>query len=58
MLGKNYGPYSWIEFKYLRGVEPLQGDSSLLTTTSPVILEIHFIDLGRMKDLVNLGGTY
>ena len=38
-------------------LEPLRGGSLLFTTKSPEISGTHFIDLGRMKDWVDLGAT-
>ena len=35
-------------------LEPLRGGSSLFTTKFPEISGTHFIDLGRMKGLVDL----
>ena len=38
-------------------LEPLQEGSLLFTTKFPEIPGAHFIDLGRMKDWVDLGAT-
>ena len=38
-------------------LEPLRGGSLLFTIKFPEILGTHFIDLGRIKDLVELGAT-
>ena len=38
-------------------LEPLRGDSLLFTTKSPEIPGTHFIDLGRMKGLVEFAAT-
>ena len=38
-------------------LEPLRGGSSLFTTKLPEIPGTRFIDLGRMKGLVDLGAT-
>ena len=37
-------------FNCIMVTEPLQGDNLLFTNMSPEIPDIHFIDLGRMKD--------
>ena len=34
---------------WLKAVEPLQGDSLLLTTKSPGVPGPHLIDIGRLK---------
>ena len=44
-------------FNCLRATEPLQGHSLLLTTTFPEIPHTHWIDLGRIKDEVDLRAT-
>ena len=44
-------------FNCLRAAEPLQGHSLLLTTTFPEIHHTHSIDLGRIKDEVDLRAT-
>ena len=51
--------YGWdwtILRRQLRGdsYQPLRGESLLLTTTTPEDHGIHFINLGKMKDWVNL----
>ena len=51
---KLYGPFLWTGVKCPKATEPLRGDSFLLTTKSPGVLETRFIDLGRMKDSVDL----
>ena len=38
-------------------LEPLRGGSLLFTTKFPEIRGTHFIDLRRMKGLVDLGAT-
>ena len=38
-------------------LEPLRGGSLLFTTKFPEIPGAHFIDLGRMKGLVDLAST-
>ena len=38
-------------------LEPLRGGSLLFTIKFPEIPGTHFIDLGRMKDFVELGVT-
>ena len=38
-------------------LEPLRGGSLLFTTKFPEIPGTHFIDLGRIKGLVNLGAN-
>ena len=38
-------------------LKPLRGGSLLFTTKFPEIPGTHFIDLGRMKDWVDLGAT-
>ena len=38
-------------------LEPLHGDSLLLTTKFPGNPGTHFIDLGMMKSIVDLGAT-
>ena len=38
-------------------LEPLRGGSLLFTTQFPEIPGTHFIDLGKMKGLVDLGAT-
>ena len=39
-------------------LKPLPGGTLLLATKSPRIPRTHFIDLGRMKDRVDLGATH
>ena len=39
-------------------LEPLRGGSLLFTTKFSEIPCTHFINLGRMKDLVDLGATH
>ena len=41
----------------LKGTKPLQGDSLLFTTQSLGVPGTHLIDLGRVKDWVNLTAT-
>lgn len=43
-------PIYWIRFNCLKNLEPLRGESLLLTTTTPEDHGIHFINLGKMKD--------
>ena len=59
MLKKNF--FLW-PFFYGWGstasrLQPLRGGSLLFTIQFPEIPGTHFIDLGRMKDWVNLGAT-
>ena len=44
-------------FDCLKATEPLRGDSLLFTTQFPRFPNTHLINLGRMKDWVNLGVT-
>ena len=44
-----------IWFKCFKTEEVLQGDSILLTTKSPGVSNTYLIDLGKMKDWVDLG---
>ena len=54
---KLYRPFLWMGFNCLKATQPLQGGSLLFTTKFPEIPGTHLIDLGRMKDLVDLGAT-
>ena len=54
---KNYGPfYGW--GSTASRVKPPCGGSLIFTTKFPEIPGTHFIDLGRMKGLVNLGAAH
>ena len=44
-------------FICLKATEPLKEDSLLFTTKFPEIPGTHLIDLGRVKDCVDLGVT-
>ena len=44
-------------FNCLKATEPLKGGSLLFTTKFPEIPGTHLIDLGRVKDCVDLGAT-
>ena len=55
---KLYRPVFCIRFNYLKAAEPLRGGSLLFTTKFPEISGIHLINIGRMKDRVDLGPTY
>ena len=46
---KLYSSLLWIEFKYLRATEPLQGDSLLFTTRSPGAPGNRLINFNWMK---------
>ena len=52
-----YGPFLSMGFNSLMATEPLQKDSLLFTTQFPGFPGTHLINLGRMKDWVNLGAT-
>ena len=41
-------------FNFLKAAEPLQQDSLILTINVPGIPVTHLIDLGRMKDWLNI----
>ena len=56
-LLKLYDPFLWMGFNCLKATEPLRGDSLLFTTKFPAIPGTHLIDLGRMKDWVDLEDT-
>ena len=54
---KNFtAPFLWGSTASM--LEPLQEGSFLFTTKFPEIPGIHFIDLRRMKDWVDLGATH
>ena len=44
-------------FNCLKATEPLWGDSLLFTAKSSGVPGTYFVNLGRMKDWVNLGTT-
>ena len=44
-------------FNCLKATEPLKGGSLLFTTKFPEIPGTHLIDLGRVKDCVDLEAT-
>lgn len=46
--------FLWIGFNCLMDAELLRGDSLHLTTQSPTVPGTHLIDLGRVKDLIDL----
>ena len=52
-----YGPFLWIGFNCLKATEPLRGDSLLFTIQFPVVHGTHLINLGSMKDWVDLRAT-
>ena len=53
---KNYAPFCEWGSTDSR-LEPQPGGSLLFTTKIPEIPGTHFIDLGRMKDCIDLGAT-
>ena len=50
-------PLLWMGFNCPKATEPLQGGSLLFTTKFPEVPGTHLIDLGRMKNWVDLGDT-
>ena len=56
-IKKLYGPFLWMGFNCLKATELLRGGSLLFTTKFQEVPGMHFIDLRRMKDRVDLGAT-
>ena len=52
---KLYGLFLWMGLNYLKATEPLQEGSLLFTSKFPEISRTHLIDIGKMKDRVDLG---
>ena len=52
---KLYDPFLSMGFNCLKASEPLQGGSLLFTTQGPGVPGTHLINLGRMKEWVELG---
>lgn len=54
---KVYSLFLWIGFSYFKVAQPLQGDNFLLINKFLGVPGTHFIYLGKLKGLVNLGVT-